>query len=297
MRRTRLKYDLPVKILLTKKRIREWYEHYKGEVFVSFSGGKDSTVLLNIARTMYPKIPAIFVNTGMEYPEIQSFVKTFDNVEWLKPKNNFVEVIKKYGIPVISKSNACAISRYRKTKDSVQKYHRLNGWPNGKKGMIPKKWQYLIHAPFRISDYCCEIMKKNPIKKFMKKSGKFPMTGMMAIESDMRLRQYEKNGCNAFNLQSPISWPIAFWTEENIWEYIHMENISYSTIYDMGEKRTGCMFCLFGIQNEKNGKNRLQRMKKNHPLQYKFLIEKLRYNDVIDFINTGLKENEKIKYK
>ena len=94
---------LSAKVILTKQRIREWHEHYDGQVYVSFSGGKDSSVLLNIAREIYPDIEAVFVNTGLEYPEIQQFVKTFENVTILRPKMRFDEVIRKYGYPMISK--------------------------------------------------------------------------------------------------------------------------------------------------------------------------------------------------
>lgn len=95
---------LPVKTMLTKDRIREWVKHFGEDgVYVSFSGGKDSTVLLNIVREMYPNIPAAFCDTGLEYPEVRNFVKTWDNVDWLKPKLTFKQVIEKYGYPFISK--------------------------------------------------------------------------------------------------------------------------------------------------------------------------------------------------
>lgn len=98
---------LDMKVAHTKARIREWVREYGIDgVFVSFSGGKDSTVLLHIARQMYPNIKAVFVDTGLEYPEIRQFVKTFDNVEILRPKMRFDEVIKKYGYPIISKEIA-----------------------------------------------------------------------------------------------------------------------------------------------------------------------------------------------
>jgi len=94
---------LELKIAKTKQRIREWYTYFGGEVYVSFSGGKDSTVLLDIVRQDYPDVKAVFVDTVLEYPEIRKFVKKFDNVTWLKPELRFDEVIKKYGYPVISK--------------------------------------------------------------------------------------------------------------------------------------------------------------------------------------------------
>ena len=105
-----LKYfqSLPLerKIEMTAERIRGWYEYYNGNVAISFSGGKDSTVLMHIARNHWMcryDIKGVYVDTGLEYPEIRQFVKTFDNVEIIRPKMNFVEVIKKYGYPIISK--------------------------------------------------------------------------------------------------------------------------------------------------------------------------------------------------
>lgn len=95
---------LDLKIRMTKSRIRDWINAYGEDgVYVSFSGGKDSTVLLDLVRQDYPNVPAVFMDTGLEYPEIRQFVKTFDNVEWLKPKMTFKQVIAKYGYPFISK--------------------------------------------------------------------------------------------------------------------------------------------------------------------------------------------------
>lgn len=98
-------YPLEIKIQLTKQRIREWVHKYGEDgVYVSFSGGKDSTVLLHLVREMYGDvIPGVFVDTGLEYPEIREFVRTFDNIVWLKPKKNFRKVIEDYGYPFISK--------------------------------------------------------------------------------------------------------------------------------------------------------------------------------------------------
>ena len=102
------------KIQITQARIIEWYQHYDGAVYVSFSGGKDSTVLLDIARKLYPDIPAAFSNTGLEYPEIQKFVRSFDNVDIVTPAMKFNEVVTKYGYPLISKEVAEAIHYARR---------------------------------------------------------------------------------------------------------------------------------------------------------------------------------------
>lgn len=95
---------LSVKISLTKQRIREWVNEYGEDgVYVSFSGGKDSTVLLTLARQMYPNMLGVFVDTGLEYPEIREFVKTWDNIEWVRPKLTFKQTIERFGYPFISK--------------------------------------------------------------------------------------------------------------------------------------------------------------------------------------------------
>ena len=95
---------LNVKILMTKRRIRDWVNYYGIDgVYVSFSGGKDSTVLLHMAREIFPDIKACFIDTGLEYPEIRQFIKTFDNVDIVKPRIGFKKVCEKYGFPLISK--------------------------------------------------------------------------------------------------------------------------------------------------------------------------------------------------
>jgi len=104
------------KIQITQTRIIEWYQHYDGQVCVSFSGGKDSTVLLHIARQLYPGIPAVFSNTGLEYAAIQRFVKTYDNVDIIVPQMRFDEVISTYGYPIIGKEVAEAIHYARRIR-------------------------------------------------------------------------------------------------------------------------------------------------------------------------------------
>lgn len=115
--------ELPLnrKVQITQTRIIEWYQHYNGNVCVSFSGGKDSTVLLHIARQLYPDIKAVFSNTGLEYPEIQKFVRAQDNVDIVTPDIRFVDVLTQYGYPLISKEVAEAIYYARRIRSqSIQ---------------------------------------------------------------------------------------------------------------------------------------------------------------------------------
>ena len=98
---------LAAKIRMSEYRIREWVEHYgRDGVYIGYSGGKDSTVLLHLARQLYPSLPAVYVDTGLEYPEVKAFVKQQENVEVLRPKKDFRQVIRQYGYPFIGKEVA-----------------------------------------------------------------------------------------------------------------------------------------------------------------------------------------------
>lgn len=106
-------WDLQRKIQVTTTRIIEWYEYFGGSVYVAFSGGKDSTVLLDIVRRIYPDVPAVFCDTGLEFPEIREFVKQHDNVVILRPEMNFRKVIETYGYPVVSKRVADTVEYWQ----------------------------------------------------------------------------------------------------------------------------------------------------------------------------------------
>lgn len=256
---------------LSKRRVKQFFTEMNGKIYVAFSGGKDSLVLLHLVRSIFPDktIVAVFCNTGLEYPEIIDFVKTVDNVTWVKPKMSFVRVLEKYGYPLISKDVSQKIDEIRNTKSEKLRNTRIFGDGKGN-GKLPLTWQFLINAPFKISDKCCDILKKNPAKEYEKLSGNFPIIGKMADESYLREEDWLKYGCNMFDSKRPTSNPLMFWKESDIWEYIKKYNLEYSEIYNMGEKRTGCMFCLFGCQfNDEDGRARFDRMKISHPKQYK----------------------------
>lgn len=171
---------LEAKIRMTQERIRQWHEYWDGQVYVSFSGGKDSTVLKHIVDGMYNDVPALFVNTGLEYPEIQKFVKDIKEGKWdcfnsdveiVRPEMRFDEVLKKYGYPVISKEVSLKIFETRKCPNGYssqsfdsnsQKVQRYGS------RFDLSKYKFLIGAPFLISHKCCDAMKKKPSKKYEK---------------------------------------------------------------------------------------------------------------------------------
>lgn len=264
---------LDAKILKTQQRIREWYYAWDGMVYVSFSGGKDSTVLLDLVRELYPEVPAVFVDTGLEYPEIKEFVKSKENVTILRPKMSFSEVIEKYGYPVIGKEVATRIE-YAK-KGAPFAIAALNGTAKYKSKDRYIKWKYLADAPFKISPRCCTVMKKAPAKKYEHDTGKAPILGTMADESQIRLKHWLENGCNAFKVERPVSAPMSFWTDSDVLEYIVTKKLPYAPVYGeikfgegryytTGAERTGCVFCAFGAHLEKEP-NRFQRLRLTHP--------------------------------
>jgi len=291
-------YPLEMKIERTKQRIREWVDYYgENGTYISFSGGKDSTVLLDIVRSIYPNIEAVFINTGLEYPEIYKFVKTFKSVTILKPEMNFKQVINTYGYPVISKENSQYIYEIRHSTKKMRQ-RRLYGDSKGR-FKLPNKYHYLIDAPFEISNKCCEVMKKRPVKKFEKETGKVPIIGTMAEESSLRQQSYLQHGCNAFESKRPVSTPLGFWKQQDVLEYIYKNDLKIASVYGeviedknlldectystTGCERTGCIYCLYGIQCDTTP-NRIQRLKKTHTKQYNYCINKLKLGEVLDYI-------------
>lgn len=238
---------LEQKITMTKRRIREWYDYWDGMVYVSFSGGKDSTVLKHIVDSIYDDVPAVFVNTGLEYPEIQQFVRSIKdgkhdcfnpNVEIIRPEMRFDEVINKYGYPVVSKEVSQKVHAVNSAKrngyeSSYTKY--FNGealTPDGKKSPYNmEKWKFLLDADFNISHKCCDVMKKKPTKKYEKETGRKPIVGTMASESRLRYQKWIQHGCNAFDKGNPSSQPLSFWTEQDVLHYIKKFNVPYASVY------------------------------------------------------------------
>lgn len=295
-------WSLERKIQVTQTRIIEWYIKNQGKVYVSFSGGKDSTVLLDLARRIYPDIPAVFVDTGLEYPEIREFVKSIDSVTWLRPKMNFRKVIETYGYPLVSKEISEKIYFARKgRKEALMAFEgKTVDGTESKYRQRYKKWRPLCNSNVPISHKCCEVMKKEPAKAYEKETGRKPILATMAEESVLRKNVWLQNGCNSFDGVRPKSQPMSFWTEQDVLEYIDRFGLPYSKIYGdivkdangkyrtTGAARTGCMFCMFGAHLEKNP-NRFQKMKVTHPKQYDFCMKSvsdggLGLAEVLDYI-------------
>lgn len=292
--------SLELKIMKSRQRIREWVHSFgEKQVLVSFSGGKDSTVLLHLVRSLFPNVAGIFANTGLEYPEIVEFVKTVPNIIEVKPKLSFGQVLKKYGYPVISKEVSQRLYAAVHGKSEKSRENRRNdfkgiapdGFYSSYKASHYMKWAYLLDAPFKIGAGCCYALKKAPISAHLRKTTSRVLLGTLVVESNLRRQSWLRTGCNNFNeknLTSEKSTPLAFWTEQDILEYIYENNLSYSSIYGKikrdeegyyctGERRTGCMMCGFGCHLKKQ--DRFQRLKETHPHHYSAFMDGGAFND------------------
>lgn len=288
------------KVAMTRERIRAWYEHWDGMVFAAFSGGKDSRVLIDIIWEMYPDVPAVHVSTGLEYPEIEDFVDVLaerypGRVFKIRPKLTFLQVITKYGFPVVSKKVSRMLRILREHRDDPKWANSYRLYATGirsdgefsKNSKIPEKWRKLIEAPFKISELCCDHLKKEPLLRYERETGRKPITGMMIEEGGLRSAHVTQ--CNNFKKNHAISSPMLFWTNGDVWEYIRSRGLDYCPIYDPhpsgapGECRTGCMFCMFGVHLEQEP-NRFQRMARTHPQLHSYCMDRLGMRQVLNFI-------------
>ncbi|GHU91588.1 hypothetical protein FACS1894202_13300 [Clostridia bacterium] len=290
-------WPLARKIMVTQTRIQEWYQRFDGVVSCSFSGGKDSAVLLDLARRCYPDIEAVFVDTGLEFPEVRKFAMSIPNVTVLRPKMRFDEVIKEYGWCYPSKDISTAIEYARRGKQWALNYFKgLNsdGTPSWYKETRYKKWAFLLDSEFKFSARCCAVMKEKPLAAYTRETGKKPMIGTLTDESSRRKQAWLKSGCNSFRKGKEVSKPLSFWTEQDILRYLRDFKIPYASVYGdivedkngklstTGEKRTGCIFCPVGCHLDKV--NTFQRLKNTHPKLYEYVINNLELGDLLDFV-------------
>lgn len=314
-----------IKVGKSKLRIEEAIDRFGADgLYISFSGGKDSTVLHYLVAEVEHelwgelRIPRVFCDTGLEYPELKAHVTALFKTlpegigAIIRPDKSFKQVLTHYGYPVLSKSHSFAIRKL--TKQNLSERYRnkiLWGDERGSMGRLPEKYHYLLDADFDISEQCCDVMKKKPFYKYEKDTGRIPIMGVMAVESVVRRTRYlNDGGCNAFENKRPQSKPLGFWVEQDILQFIYERKIQIPSVYGKvikevipvdllttqtvysltGVKRTGCMWCMLGCQCEEKGNNRFHQMKESHPQLYNYCINGGQYNELGRWIpsNEGL---------
>ena len=168
--------------------------------YLSFSGGKDSTILHHLLDMALPnnRIPRVFINTGIEYQMIVDFVKELaskdDRFVIIQPSKPIKATLEKNGYPFKSKEHSMRVYQFNKGMNSnyIKKYisgYDKNGKPS--KFVCPKKllYQFEERGKYNYSNLCCYELKKKPVKKWEKEAKRrIVLTGMRAEEGGNRAR-------------------------------------------------------------------------------------------------------------
>ena len=236
------------------KSINEKY-NLEENAYISFSGGKDSTVLHHLVDEALPgnRIPRVFINTGIEYKLIMKFVKEMTAndsrfVIWTVGKD-IKKTLNEKGWPFKSKEHSHKLYAWKRgwRGKSVSKYFKII--PGGYI-TCPKDLLYQINDDFKlnISDQCCYEFKKKPVAQYQKESGRtITLTGMMKAEGGERTNLNcivtDKDGSlKKFHPMAVVS---------NEWEdwYIKTRSIKLAELYypPYNFTRSGCIGCPYSL--------------------------------------------------
>jgi len=160
---------------------------------------------------------------------------------------------------------------------------------------IAQQWRFLFNAPFEVSSKCCDVMKKNPMEVYERSTGNRPFVGTLASDSKQRQRTYLQHGCNAYDMTRPRSAPLSFWTEQDVLHCISKYGIRIPSVYGdivqdkdglfstTGVRRTGCLFCCFGLSLDEGPRNRFELLAESHPRLHRFVMDKLGLQEVLKY--------------
>lgn len=256
--------------------IKKVINKYGIENFViSFSGGKDSTVLSKLIDIAIPNndIPRVFINTGIEYKAIVDFVH-----EKMKKDKRFIEIkpsmplsmiFRKYGYPFKSKEHSQLVHLFQQNGHSKTTLRYYDPPENRKRFGCPKvlKYQFEEGTQLKISDKCCAKLKKEPFSKWQEENCKpYKMTGERLSEGGLRASH---KGCLVIDKNSKLKKfkPLNPVTSEWIEWFINEYQVELCKLYDdpYNFKRTGCLGCPFNIKLQ----DTLDTLEKTLPLEKK----------------------------
>ena len=286
------------KVTEAQERLETLYLETDGKCYISFSGGKDSTILLALAKQCaemgtLPRegIKAVYINTGIELGVTVDFVKWckdnwYQNIEIIRPDVSFDWIVKNKGKPFLSKIKANSLGRWQRGMRSENLLRNFVGIGNSKyytrSTKIGDCYFHMLHPNFSIksTSVCCNYLKKKPGEKYAKENGiKGYAVGTRNAEGGARnyiaqLRATRKKGiCTTIQPNGLIQkMPIIEWSEEEAEQFISRYNVPISRAYsEFGFDRTGCMACPFS-------------KKLPHDLSYLFHHEPNRYKAIMHWL-------------
>jgi len=187
--------------------IRETIKSYPGrKPIVSFSGGKDSTVVSYLVRKALEtdEVLHVFGNTTIEYPDTLNYIKRFFRNDKRIP---------------FRENSSC---------------HTF------------LKMCELIGPPSRINAWCCSVFKASSIANIVNrvngKRGVISFEGIRKKES-VRRRNRQKTYFNKKIVHQLSAYPIIDWKEIEVWFYILIKGLDFNDAYKKGFNRVGCMYC------------------------------------------------------
>lgn len=284
--------SLDEKVMVAQHRIEELWHETNGSCCLSFSGGKDSTVLLALTKMCQElctigEIPAVYADTGIEMQVTIDFVKWvkenyYPNVQIIRPVKPFAWVIKTHGKPMLSKLKSTDLHQFHYGKKSnalmcgMLLGETLGGKSN-RRHKIADKYIHMMHDDFNIkpSSKCCKYMKKIPFAEYSKQMGmNGVMQGVRADEGGAReqaaLLRLKNGGklCTWLKDGTIQKAPIIDWTDADVDEFIEKYNVPLSKAYiEYGFHRTGCMACPFAPPHDLA--HSLEYLHTNEPNRYK----------------------------
>jgi len=206
---------------------------------IAFSGGKDSTVILDLVRRVRPDTPALFANTGVEYPETVAYARSVGNINEVMFEKSFWDCVKEYGFPQskakAKDGNKCCVYMKKRPMKKWEKEHGVK----------------LVFLGITMAESRNRMM-------LLKHRGPF----------------YACAGEGVFKC-----YPIWDWTEAEVWAYIKEHKLAYNPIYDApavlggraggrGAVRCGCIPCTAY-------KSWRERLARENPAMYKFVLKKM----------------------
>lgn len=227
-------------------------------ICVSVSGGSDSDCIIHLICTYFPefrwKIDFVYVDTGLEYRATRehiAYLETRYNIEIKRLRGkSVVYVVKKYGVPILSKIKSHFLYHYIRGNPCGEKEifsdHKMNSMQfteNQKKLAL-----YLKNRGILVSKKCCELSKRKPLDDYHKQNC-VDLTVTGERNAEQGIRTINQKTCFNDTKQIHKFMPLFWWNDNVKNDFKLHEKIRFSDCYEIyGMKRTGCVGCPYNIK-------------------------------------------------